>query len=363
MFLLGINYGKGNIMNKFATEIFSQPESIDKTLDYYLSDEGNKKLKAVRDLIKNGNYKKIVFTGMGSSYFASYAASCLFNGLGIQAYAINTNELLYYHFSVITNDTLVVCLSQSGESAEIVKLLQKLPNSSRFIGISNEEKSTLVTKAGLSLLSKAGVEKMTSTKTYTAIMLVMCILGWYLGGQWNDDKISQIRRLTSGTRDLLDKYQDSIGEDLGFLGEIEFLQFIGRGPSYASALQSELMFKEAAKIPASGTMGGEFRHGPMEMVKPDFKSILFVAEGSTYNQSIRMAADIARFQGKVLIITNKDPKLADSNARVIIADQTDEYLFAIQSIVPVQLMVNELGLANGTTPGDFIHGGKITVDE
>jgi glucosamine--fructose-6-phosphate aminotransferase (isomerizing) len=363
LILLGINYGKGNIMNKFVTEIFSQPESIDRTLDYYLSDEGNKKLRAVRDVIENGNYRKIVFTGMGSSYFASYAASCFFNGLGIQAYAINTNELLYYHFSVIARDTLVVCLSQSGESAEIVKLIQKLPGGSRFIGVTNEEDGTLAKKAGITLLSKAGVERMTSTKTYTAIILVMCILGWFLIDGWNDEKAAKIRQLVSGTEKLLNRYKDTIGEDLAFLGDIEFLQFIGRGPSYASALQSELMFKEAAKIAASGTMGGEFKHGPMEMVKPGFKSLLFVAEGSTYNQSIRMAADISRFQGKVLIITNKDPKLTDTNIRVIVADQPDEYLFVIQSIIPVQLMVNELGLSNGTTPGDFIHGGKITVDE
>ena len=50
----------------------------------------------------------------------------------------------------------------------------------------------------------------------------------------------------------------------------EFIQFIGRGPLYATANQSELMFKEAAKIPAAGTLGGEFRHGPIEMVKAGF---------------------------------------------------------------------------------------------
>ncbi len=350
-------------MNSFVTEIFSQPESLAKTLDYYVSDEGKKRLKAVKGLIEKGNYKKIVFTGMGSSYFTSYAASCFLNAAGIQAFAINTNELLYYHFSVITPETLVVCLSQSGESAEIVKLIQKLPDASRIIGVTNEEKGTLAAKSGIALLSKAGVERMTSTKTYTAITLVMAILGWYLSDCWNDEKVAQVRQLIAGTEKLLNKYKNGIGEELKFLGEIEFLQFIGRGPSYASALQSELMFKEAAKIAASGTMGGEFKHGPMEMVKPGFKSILFVAEGSTYNQSIRMAVDIAKFQGKVLVITNKDPKLSGKNIRVIIADQPDEQLFLIQSIIPVQLMVNEFGIANGTTPGDFIHGGKVTVDE
>ncbi len=350
-------------MNRFITEILSQPESLEATLDYYISDEGKKKLAQISELVKKRSYKTLVFTGMGSSYFVSYAASCLLNSLGIQAFAVNTNELLYYHFSALTERTLVVCLSQSGESAEIVKLLQKLPPDSYCVGVSNEEKGTLARKAGASLLSKAGVEKMTSTKTYTAILLVICILGWYLTGEWNDEKVSQVRRLISGTSELLNKHKDTIEEELDFLGNIDFLQFIGRGPSYASALQSELMFKEAAKIPASGTMGGEFRHGPMEMIKPGFKSVLFVANGTTYNQSIRMASDIAKFGGRVLLITNKDPELNEKNIRVVTADEPDEFLFAIQSIVPVQLMVNRLALANGNNPGDFIHGGKVTKAE
>ena len=69
----------------------------------------------------------MIFTGMGSSYFTSYAAACLFNSLGIHSYAINTSELLYYHKSLITEKTLIVCISQSGESFEVVKFLEMLP--------------------------------------------------------------------------------------------------------------------------------------------------------------------------------------------------------------------------------------------
>lgn len=350
-------------MKRFIAEILSQPESLEATLDYYINDEGKKKLGEIRDLIRKEEYSTLVFTGMGSSFFVSYAASCLFNRVGIRAFAIDTNELLYYHFSVLTPKTLVVCLSQSGESAEVVTLLQKLPADVYCIGVSNEESGTLARKSGVSLLSHAGTEKMTSTKTYTAILLVMYILGWFLSDQWNDEKVAMVKGLVARTDKLLGKYKETIGDELAFLGRMDFLQFIGRGPSFASALQSELMFKEAAKLPASGTMGGEFRHGPMEMINRGFKSILFVAEGNTYNQSIRMAADIARFGGKVLIVTNKDPQLTDEHVRLIITDEPDEYLFAIQSIIPVQLMVNELGLANGSNPGDFIHGGKVTKAE
>ncbi len=350
-------------MNQFVTEILEQPESLAATLDYYLSDAGRRKLVAIRDLIRSRDLKRIIFTGMGSSYFTSYAASCLFNSFGIDSCAVNTNELLYYHFSLISKETLVVCVSQSGESVEIVKLLEKLPGGISCIGITNEEGSSLAGKATESLLSRAGLEKMTSTKTYTSMLLVKYILGWYLADQWNEEKVSQVKETIKGTREIIGRYMESISSELNFLGAIDFIQFIGRGPSYATALQSELMFKEAAKIPASGTMGGEFRHGPMEMIKPGFKSMLFVAEGGTYSQSVKMASDISRYHGKVLMVTDKDPNLHDANIRVITTRRSDEFQFGIQSIIPAQLMVNELGLANGYTPGNFTHGGKVTKAE
>jgi glucosamine--fructose-6-phosphate aminotransferase (isomerizing) len=360
---LGIKNGESDKMNKFLSEIICQPKSLEVTLDYYSSTEGEKRLKKIQELFHKENFQQIIFTGMGSSFFTSYAAACLFNSVGIHSFVVNTSELLYYHFALVTEKTLIVCISQSGESFEVVKLLKKLPANIFCIGVTNEEKSTLSMTAKVSLLSKAGREEMTSTKTYTSISLVTFILGWYLTGKWGQGKISQVKKLITGFGELLTGHENLVKDIFDFLGDIKFLQFIGRGPSYSTVLQSELMFKEAAKVAAAGTLGGEFRHGPMEMVKPGFKSILFAAEGKTYNQSIKMAGDIAKYNGKVLIITNKDPKISDSNINAILINQPDEYLYSIQSIIPVQLIVNHLALVKGFEPGNFVNGGKVTLME
>ena len=351
-------------MNKFLDEINGQPLAVDATLSYYLTNEGVEKLKNLRRLVRNEQIGHIVFTGMGSSYFVSYAASCLFNSLGLRSCAINTSELLYYHFPIIDKKTMVVHVSQSGESVEVVRLLEKLPEDVLCIGVSNEEHSSLTKRAKEVLLSQAGMEEMTSTKTYTSTTLVMFILGWYLANLWGEEKIQQVRGLKSNMEKLLATQNNLVTDVSDFLGDIEFMQFIGRGPSFSTAQQSELMFKEAAKKAAAATLGGEFRHGPMEMVGPGFKSVLFAAEGPTYSQSIMMAMDIAKYQGKVVLITNKNPHgISDRNVKVITTDQPDEYLFSIQSIIPVQLMVNYLALMDGHLPGAFAHGGKVTLKE
>jgi glucosamine--fructose-6-phosphate aminotransferase (isomerizing) len=351
-------------MNKFLTEILGQPKSLKATLDYYLDKAGEDSLKKIKDLLSKEEFKQIIFTGMGSSYFTSYSASCLFNSLGIHSFVVNTSELLYYHSSLITEKTLVVCISQSGESFEVVKLIKQLPSNFSCIGVTNEEQSFLSKNVKASLLSKAGKEEMTSTKTFTSLNLVLFILGWYIADKWGKDKISKISKVITDVEMILEGREKLVSEIFDFLGDPEYIQFIGRGPSYANVQQSELMFKEAAKLPSAGTLGGEFRHGPMEMVNAGFRSVLFAANGTTYDQSIKMAKDIAKYNGKVILITNKDPKVDDKNIKVISINQsTDEYLFTIQSIIPVQLMVNNMALSKGLEPGNFIHGGKVTVIE
>ncbi len=77
-----------------------------------------------------------------------------------------------------------------------------------------------------------------------------------------------------------------------------------------------------------------------------------------------MATDIAKYQGKVVLITNKNPHgTSDRNIKVITVDQPDEYLFSIQSIIPVQLIVNHLASMDGKLPGAFVHGSKVTLKE
>jgi glucosamine--fructose-6-phosphate aminotransferase (isomerizing) len=361
---MGIKNGESKEMNKFLTEIFSQPDSLKATLDFYTGVKGETLLKNFSEFYKKEKFDRIIFTGMGSSYFVSYSASCLFNSLGFQTSVINTSELLYYQLPTLKGRPLLVCISQSGESIEVVRLLKVIPSNVTCIGIGNEENSSLASMTREIFLSRAGKEEMTSTKTFTSITLVAYILGWYLAGKWNNGKARQVKELIAAVNNQLSHAGRDAENIFEFFGDVEFLQFIGRGPSYANVLQSELMFKEASKTAAAGALGGEFRHGPMEMVGPAFKAVLFAADGETYQLSLRMAKDIVKFDGKVVVITNKnDECLNDNNIKTVLIDQPEEYLFTIQSIIPVQLMVNYLSEQKGYEPGGFIHGNKVTTAE
>ena len=211
--------------------------------------------------------------------------------------------------------------------------------------------------------NKAGSEEMTSTKTFVATALVMAIMGWNLAGKWGKEKIDEVQAMVNNFEEFLQSSDLWIKQVIEFLGDFCFLQIIGRGPSYSAALQGALMFKEAARNPAEGILGGEFRHGPMEMVKEGFKAVVYAPQGKTFEQSFKMAEDIASYNGKVVLITNSVNKINHKNIHNLQIPATNEDLFPILGIIPLQFIVNKFALNKDIDPGHFIRGSKVTTIE
>jgi glutamine---fructose-6-phosphate transaminase (isomerizing) len=350
-------------MNKFLEEIYEQPGAIERTLQYYAGSKGKGVLDKLQKTVETEHFGQILFTGMGSSYFTSHAAANLFNSVGIASYEINSSELLHYNLCLLNKKTLLIGFSQSGESFEVRELLKLLPSNVFCVGITNEAESTLAKMSDIVLPTFAGKEEMTSTKTYVVTTLAAFIAGWHLSGTLNNERMKLINRIPGNFKATLSEYETRMAEILTFLGDIQTIQIIARGPAFSTACQTALMFKEATRIAASGSLGGEFRHGPMEMVTKEFKSVLFAPEGKTYKQSTKMAEDITEFGGKVLVITNKKLRLSNENIMQLIIDEPDEFLFSMQSIIPMQLLVDAYAKSKGFEAGSFSRGSKITTIE
>jgi glutamine---fructose-6-phosphate transaminase (isomerizing) len=350
-------------MNKFLQEIYEQPKSLRDTLEYYLSGEGKESVGKLTGLLKTKRFEQIIFTGMGSSFFASYSASCLLSKYGIKSFVMNASELLHYHLPEINERTLLVCVSQSGESYEIVKLLENIPPDVHCVGISNEEESYLVKKSNEFFLSRAGTEEMTSTKTFVSTLLTMFIFALAVADDWNDGRTVEFEKAISAVEQLIDLKDGWLLPAMRILEHAGFVQVIGRGPAYSSVLQGALMFMEGARNPAAGIFGGEFRHGPMEMVKKGFKAIVFAPLGKTYSQSLKMAEDISRFGGQVVLLTNNEEVHANQNIFTIQIPYKEEYFFSIPAIIPLQFIVNQWAVEKGLEPGNFTRGAKVTTIE
>jgi glucosamine--fructose-6-phosphate aminotransferase (isomerizing) len=349
--------------NNFLKEILQQPQALEDTLNYYLYGEGQSSLLKVSSIWEQGNFSEIIFTGMGSSYFAPHTAACSLSQNGIVSINMNAGELLHYHLPFLREKALITCISQSGESYEVVKILEKISGSRTIIGITNEESSTLALKSSIPLLCRAGKEEMTSSKTYVSTLLVLSVFTALLTKKWKSAAMPDYDSAIEAVGKLLANRAEWLEQVINFLGHPAFVQIIGRGPSYSSVLQGALMFMEAARNPAAGILGGEFRHGPMEMTKPGFSAVILAPLGTTYIQSVKLAEDITRLGGKVVLITNSDAIYSNKDICPVRIPCKDEFLFAIPAIIPLQLIVNQWAVEEGKQPGNFIAGAKVTTTE
>ena len=349
-------------MNPFLQEIFEQPKAVKDTASYHYSQSGRNVFRSISDLWNTGVYRRMVFTGMGSSYFISESAACLLNSYGIDACAINSGELLHYRKAMLGSDALLVCISQSGESYEVVKLLESIGTDIKVVAVTNEPESTLARKAEHVLLCKAGTEEMTSTKTFITCWQCILMLVYALAGRIVEQSLWE--EIATDIEAVLSSATSWSGKALEVLGDSQYIQLIGRGPVYAAVCQSRLMFMEAAHAPASALLGGEFRHGPLEMVHEGFVTVLFSHSlSATHGIMMGLADELIRFGAKVILITDQECNADDKDLLSISVPCRHEDAFAMLSVIPMQLMINSWACGKGMVPGDFSHGAKVTSRE
>lgn len=326
--------------NLFLEEIFGQPGALRAT---------GKVLEGLSLPRPEGG---VLLTGMGSSDFIASAGASLLRGRGVPAASFNAGELLHYGGPL--KDTLTVCISQSGESYEIVRLL---PSLGKVAAICNEPSSTLAKRADYLLLTKAGKEEMTSTKTFITSWQAMLSLCSAIAPGPDYDWEALAACVEKGL-------ETDVSRAVSFIGDSPVLQMVARGPAMCAAFQSALMWMEAAHIPAGAMCGGNFRHGPLEMVRPGMTVFIFTHSSSpTWPQGIRLAKDVLAFGGKVLLLADTTPDITDERFMSLPVPCPCEELSPITTVVPVQLLVNAWAEKHGMSPGSFSHGAKVTVTE
>ena len=353
-------------MTKFLLEILEQPVAITKTSAYYEQAAGTEVIDRMVSALRGAT--QVIATGMGSSYFLAGALSTLLASRGVSVTVVNAGELLHYGLDSVRNDALVVAISQSGESFETVNVVKRLKeNGVKFTlaTITNEPESYLGREADILLPTVAGSEEKTSTKTFITAYQVIYMIAGRLSGTivapevW--DRISESIAKTLNQRDT------TLPAMLRSLGDATYLQLIARGSAMAAASQSALMEMEASHTPSQAMAGGEFRHGPLEMVGEGFASIILAHSGSsTFGQLQKLAGDILGFGGRVLLVTDRRDAMPERTGLTVVAVDApaNPELFAIPAIIPVQIAIEAWAReAKGIIPGEFTHGAKVTAVE
>jgi len=337
-------------------EIYEQPLAIKDTIE-----KGMDKLDELIS-IEHGE-GPIIFLGMGSSYFASLYAKSLFSGQrGVCCDAVLASEYLYYPRN-FDNKSLIIAISQSGESIETVKAVKKMRSKRlRVWALTNSPGSTLAELANGVLLTYAGEERGSSTKTFVSTLALLNIFKFKrstLADSSYSNMVAKMYDVSRFIRDQMDSWENDCCEMSKIVDGTNSIIILGRGYNYYTALQASLLFKEVSKIHAEAMSGGNFRHGPIELVSPNLLTIS-IAAGRTKSLSHKIIRDIKNLGGKCLLIAEGEERRSNEE---IYFKKVDEALSPLLSIVPLQLLVYHSALRRGRDPDSPQYMEKITTKE
>lgn len=350
----------GQTMTELLEEISQQPAALSGLRKFYAS-PGAIPAKGLRRLGPQWP-PTVVFTGMGSSLFAAYPAQVYLTDQGVRALVWETAELVHHHLKVLRPDTLLVVVSQSGETAEVLRLLDSLPAKAHVLAVTNVEASPLAKRANLLLPLMAGEQVAVSTKTYTCSVAVLMYLAFAIAGHAPGPLTREVMQAVEAQENILDRRGDLIPPIVEFFNRPPYVALMSRGADLATAYQGALMLKEVARLAAEPISAAQFRHGPMEIIHPNHRYIIFARQGKTGKLLLKLARDIRKSSGRVLLFT--DMPFDDlMNVRWVRVDPLRLGLGTLVDNLYIQLLAHEAALRAGLQPGKFEIAENVTREE
>jgi glucosamine--fructose-6-phosphate aminotransferase (isomerizing) len=304
-------------------------------------------------------FDRVVLTGMGTSHHSALPSWRHLVAARLPAWWLSTAALLDSP-QLITDRTLLVITSQSGRSGELIALLQRLETDIRrprlLIGITNDATSPLASAGDLVLELMAGVESAVSTKSYLNSLAAHHLLFAGVDGGSTESTYAAVR---VAAREL-EPWSPS-GERLNSVAArivqaaTPRVVLIGSENQVASVSMGALLLKEVTKLPAESFIGGEFRHGPLELAGPGLVAVVFTGSGGRTSLS-RLADDVGA-TGSLAVEVGAAPS---STAEPVVTPATHELSQLAMDAKFIQLLCAATARAAGVTPGEFRFGQKVT---
>ena len=342
------------IEGPYIQDILHQPEALRQSLAMFDENEG---LRGFARAIAAGDYKRIVLTGMGSSLHALYPLHLRLSNRGLPSLLIETSELIHYLDGTLDRSTLVVAVSQSGQSVEVVRLIDMAKGRSPIIGVTNNANSHLAKQAETCLLFQAGLESSVSCKTYVASLLALEWLGASLTGGDLVETRSHLGLAAPAVETYLVDWRQYVEALCGVLADTRQVFVTGRGPSIATALTGGLILKESTRSSAEGMSCASFRHGPFEMLGPGVFVLVLAGDARSRSLNMRLADDIELAGGKSAVVD------VDTKVAAFRIPHVPDAIRPIVEILPVQMISLALAARSGREAGRFELASKITSVE
>lgn len=344
----------------YQSDIQEQPKVLHALVEAYQQHQ-------VWSLLAAYKQQPIILTGMGASYNALYPTWFYLNQQGQSVSHIETSALIHYMPAVLDAPCIIVAVSQSGESIEIQRLVEQIKTCRLqskpppiLISITNAAQNTLADHSDISLPTRAGLEVGIATKTYTSSMLLLHFVAKALAGKLQAEDFERGDAIASSIQNHLLESATVINHAFDTLKSCTYIAIVGRGPALATAKNGALILKEGVRLPAEGYSGGQFRHGPREMVTPNIGIVVLTSPDQTLELNQRLAKDILEYGGKLVCIGQPGPS---GGVNMPLPTLEDVYLHPVLEILPIQLLAAQLAAHQNIIPGKFRWSGKVVHEE
>ena len=350
---------KGKFRHFMQKEIYEQPNALINTMEGRILHNN-----VIVDAIGNGaaeileKVEHIQIVACGTSYNAGMTARYWFEALaGVSCDVEIASEFRYRKF-VTRSNSLLVTISQSGETADTLAALRlaKEKGYMAALTICNVSSSSLVRESDLAFMTRAGVEVgVASTKAFTtqlaALLMLVTAIGKVKGNISNEKEVEIVKALQSLPAEVekalaFDKDIEALAEDFA---EKNHALFLGRGEFYPIAMEASLKLKEISYIHAEAYAAGELKHGPLALIDADMP-VIVVAPNNELLEKVKSNIEEVRARGgQLYVFADKEAGFTPSEGmKIITMPKVNEIVAPIFYTVPMQLLSYHVALIKGT---------------
>jgi glutamine---fructose-6-phosphate transaminase (isomerizing) len=342
------------IEGEYLRDILHQPQALENTLTSLAT---TKPLLDLATRLNRGRFQRVVLTGMGSSFHALHPLNLELISHGVTSLMVETSELVHYKSRFFDPKTLMIAVSQSGQSAEMVRLVETNRKRCAVIAVTNTPESPLARHANVAVLTQAGNEFSVSCKTYVTALMALRWLGDVLRERDLRRTRRELKQACPAVASYLADWQAYVRSLARILQNIRHLFLVGRGASLATVGTGALIVKESDRFHAEGMSSAAFRHGPFEMLSKETFVLVFAGDAKTRALNQRLLSDVLQEEGHAELVDQDAP---------LPSCRLGAHGPAIQPILemlPVQMITLALAGLAGREPGRFELATKVTTTE
>ena len=350
---------KGKFRHFMQKEIYEQPNALINTMEGRILHNN-----VIVDAIGNGaseileKVEHIQIVACGTSYNAGMTARYWFEALAGMSCDVEIASEFRYRKFVTRPNSLLVTISQSGETADTLAALRlaKEKGYMAALTICNVSSSSLVRESDLAFMTRAGVEVgVASTKAFTtqlaALLMLVTAIGKVKGNISNEKEVEIVKALQSLPAEIekalaFDKDIETLAEDFA---EKNHALFLGRGEFYPIAMEASLKLKEISYIHAEAYAAGELKHGPLALIDADMP-VIVVAPNNELLEKVKSNIEEVRARGgQLYVFADKEAGFTPSEGmKIITMPKVNEIVAPIFYTVPMQLLSYHVALIKGT---------------